>query len=1267
MHAGSNVYARVAGFNTTVIGYGQTASGKSHTIGSGLTNQTEAHWGLIPRMLHEIFRKIEADKLDAQLHVSFLEIYGEDIHDLLLPITSTKTSSARTPLNLRQDRSGVFVQVGLLALGNVINALGDEQNQKKETFVPYRSSKLTRLLQDALGGNSRTLFMYGVRHDVAIFTSFLQCVHISSRGQCRRELEHASICQPREKHSKQGAMRHAHGKKPSLDAFEQQAVKNLDPRSAEVSNLHAYVSILQRELVRSMYCDNDVNETKLNTLLADPKVQQYLKSLKDKDALLEVPASSAIACHNDDMADDDDDNATIDVTRIPSYLSVLELALEKEAAVSDRTQGEHDFYVQRQALELKRRREIARRDTLEHHLRALNVNVDEYDTCQKKLAALHQRKLAQPHDESIHSEWKAAHERLQPIKKAYAAWTYTTDRYICRALVARQSPHGGVYVDRLRDAKQAIESVDDDIRSLEARLKQLQVVTEHIIETKDKEIERVRKYPQSTAKWSHLNSVQHMNDLEALYGKDMVKRILRQLEDCEKRMIEWLDKFSADPSKQWHPHAQAYLTEVMNRLHIEDTEASLMQALRKRATTLTSFLRKGPLGDQDKMELQAIDESIQTLSDTLKRLEAEHAALSQPETEKLSGEEAAAVIQDLVAVLEHSKRMELCAILAKQSSASSHGGGGSTLSSSVATAPALVLAREDFESQLHAWKLQHEREMIETLKNRDDNSDVYIALEAKEHEVADLKRQIDIMTKQIEEGKQRESAFAALQLCEKALGCHTHVDLPKTAKLTDQIQLAQTTLAELENTVAQRALLRLRNLKTASELCDDMQLGIAAPVPESSDHEERMSTELQHQLMLQGKIAEELHRLHNDMSVFSMFDSIGQNNVRDIVNLTTRLLAEGNLPLGEQALEDDTVLITLLNEMKESRLRNMEEIMQNTRHLFLELQFVPDDLKRISRKVVDRLSFAFEPLNLVERVNFYSPPKVVHPNNQERVTNGALTEWCEHASLGTYQVRKAAQASLSMIQEELDAFGMEEATDRLDFILGTRDRAISGAHRKLLEKYMQDHNAKTFNVLGASSPSTKKPNAPHFLHELDPYATELGSMLAHALDSQVLDHLQTELNEFRVLQTILTDAYTRLSSLGNIMKCVTQVRFLHYNKKIAEFESAASDSDRLLDRRTSSLRLLDEEKFRKSAAKKYPLYVSIRTRCSATATITCPSRLVQKVREEIHKWTSQTANGFDLTILGQDMQALLLDTVNLNTDLMHLSLTNNSRRSRKPV
>lgn len=38
-----------------------------------------------------------------------------------------------------------------LALGNVISALGDRS--KRASHVPYRDSKLTRLLQDSLGGN----------------------------------------------------------------------------------------------------------------------------------------------------------------------------------------------------------------------------------------------------------------------------------------------------------------------------------------------------------------------------------------------------------------------------------------------------------------------------------------------------------------------------------------------------------------------------------------------------------------------------------------------------------------------------------------------------------------------------------------------------------------------------------------------------------------------------------------------------------------------------------------------------------------------------------------------------------------------------------------------------------------------------------------------------------------------------------------------------------------------------------------------------------
>nr|XP_009401321.1 PREDICTED: kinesin-like protein KIN-4C isoform X1 [Musa acuminata subsp. malaccensis] len=56
-------------------------------------------------------------------------------------------------------KEGIHINRGLLALGNVISALGDERKRKEGGHVPYRDSKLTRLLQDSLGGNSKTVMI----------------------------------------------------------------------------------------------------------------------------------------------------------------------------------------------------------------------------------------------------------------------------------------------------------------------------------------------------------------------------------------------------------------------------------------------------------------------------------------------------------------------------------------------------------------------------------------------------------------------------------------------------------------------------------------------------------------------------------------------------------------------------------------------------------------------------------------------------------------------------------------------------------------------------------------------------------------------------------------------------------------------------------------------------------------------------------------------------------------------------------------------------
>lgn len=51
---------------------------------------------------------------------------------------------------------GVNINKSLLTLGKCITILAE---QKKNTFIPFRDSKLTRILKESLGGNSKTVMI----------------------------------------------------------------------------------------------------------------------------------------------------------------------------------------------------------------------------------------------------------------------------------------------------------------------------------------------------------------------------------------------------------------------------------------------------------------------------------------------------------------------------------------------------------------------------------------------------------------------------------------------------------------------------------------------------------------------------------------------------------------------------------------------------------------------------------------------------------------------------------------------------------------------------------------------------------------------------------------------------------------------------------------------------------------------------------------------------------------------------------------------------
>jgi uncharacterized coiled-coil protein SlyX len=64
-----------------------------------------------------------------------------------------KSGSADTPLRLRE---ALNINKSLLCLGNVVTALAERAEGRRSNHIPYRDSKLTRLLEDSLGGNATT-------------------------------------------------------------------------------------------------------------------------------------------------------------------------------------------------------------------------------------------------------------------------------------------------------------------------------------------------------------------------------------------------------------------------------------------------------------------------------------------------------------------------------------------------------------------------------------------------------------------------------------------------------------------------------------------------------------------------------------------------------------------------------------------------------------------------------------------------------------------------------------------------------------------------------------------------------------------------------------------------------------------------------------------------------------------------------------------------------------------------------------------------------
>ncbi|NWW46709.1 KIF27 protein, partial [Pedionomus torquatus] len=270
------------GYNATVFAYGQTGSGKTYTIGGGhVASVAEDEKGIIPRAIQELFHLIsENHNTDFHVKVSYIEVYKEELRDLLELETSVKELHIRedekgntvivgakefqvecadevisllesgnaarrtgtTQMNEHSSRShaiftisicqkqfaesqkntgtaqdsswkpvqmiaskfhfvdlagservtktgntgerfkeSIQINSGLLALGNVISALGDPK--RKSVHIPYRDAKITRILKDSLGGNAKTVMITCISPSSLDFDESLNSLKYANRAK----------------------------------------------------------------------------------------------------------------------------------------------------------------------------------------------------------------------------------------------------------------------------------------------------------------------------------------------------------------------------------------------------------------------------------------------------------------------------------------------------------------------------------------------------------------------------------------------------------------------------------------------------------------------------------------------------------------------------------------------------------------------------------------------------------------------------------------------------------------------------------------------------------------------------------------------------------------------------------------------------------------------------------------------------------------------------------------------------------------------------
>nr|CAD7567994.1 unnamed protein product [Timema californicum] len=144
------------GYNGTIFAYGQTGSGKTYTMEGVQENKDE--WGIVPNAIHHIFLAIDqaTDRdvsISFSVRVSYVEVYNDNIHDLLSEDHTASLSIREDPLH------GVFVKrlTGFVVASSSdlynVTTLGNRNRATGSTKMNEKSSRSHAVLMVTIQQN----------------------------------------------------------------------------------------------------------------------------------------------------------------------------------------------------------------------------------------------------------------------------------------------------------------------------------------------------------------------------------------------------------------------------------------------------------------------------------------------------------------------------------------------------------------------------------------------------------------------------------------------------------------------------------------------------------------------------------------------------------------------------------------------------------------------------------------------------------------------------------------------------------------------------------------------------------------------------------------------------------------------------------------------------------------------------------------------------------------------------------------------------------